>query len=332
MEYAVVRVVHNELGYVRPSGGKLAMRTESSYARENGFGHEEWNFDTTLTVNGLVYGYHYYRPAPRKQHELFTLFFVTYVRRRWALVGVYRNARYCIRGAPVTPAILRRKALNLHSLGFDLGQAWRELSTEQLLNKLRSEAESRRWAVNPDDIIVAPPELEVPSMLEFQKEFRRNFHETTATLITAADARVLEGLIGAPQHESRKKIRTILGDEPLDVDYEAVEGQPKLRAHLSRERDAKLTKLKKRSVLDAEGKLACEVCAFDFAAKYGRRGYEFCEVHHLRKISDAKGSVVTALRDLAIVCSNCHRMLHRGIPMPTLRQLAKEIHTAAETT
>jgi len=327
MEYAVVRVVHNDQGYVKPSGHKLGMRTESSYARENGFGHEEWNFNTSLTIDGEVYGYHYYRPAPRKQHELFNLFFVTYVHGRWALVGIYRNARYSPGGAPSSPAVLRKKALGLRSLGEDLGPTWRELSSGQLLEKLRPECESMRWAVDPDDIVVAPPELEVPLTLEFQNDFRGNFHETTATAITTADARLLESLIGAPQKKGKKTIKTIVGAALPDVDYQAVEGQPKLKAHLSRERDAKLTKLKKRSVLYAEGKLACEVCTFDFAAKYGRRGYEFCEVHHLKRLSDAKGRVTTALKDLAIVCSNCHRMLHRGVPMPTLQKLAKEMRS-----
>jgi 5-methylcytosine-specific restriction protein A len=53
------------------------------------------------------------------------------------------------------------------------------------------------------------------------------------------------------------------------------------------------------------------VCGFDFAGVYGPRGSNFCEVHHLKPLSDVHSEVETRLQDLAIVCSNCHRMLHR---------------------
>ncbi|MFN8627648.1 MAG: HNH endonuclease [Candidatus Binatia bacterium] len=60
----------------------------------------------------------------------------------------------------------------------------------------------------------------------------------------------------------------------------------------------------------ASGSLSCEVCGFDFEATHGTLGRGFCEVHHRTSLARS-GPVQTALRDLAIVCSNCHRMLHR---------------------
>jgi predicted HNH restriction endonuclease len=46
-------------------------------------------------------------------------------------------------------------------------------------------------------------------------------------------------------------------------------------------------------------------------AKYGSLGSGFSEVHHLRPLSQRKSNEPTRLEELSIVCSNCHRMLHR---------------------
>ncbi len=114
-----------------------------------------------------------------------------------------------------------------------------------------------------------------------------------------------------------------------DVDEEAIlarEGAPTMRWHLRRERNPKIIADKRRQVLAAnKGKLACSVCTFDFQKKYGKLGNGFCEVHHLRPLADAAGEIETRLADLAVVCSNCHRMIHRSRPFLTLEQLRSKI-------
>jgi predicted HNH restriction endonuclease len=67
-------------------------------------------------------------------------------------------------------------------------------------------------------------------------------------------------------------------------------------------------------VLRATGSLVCEVsgCGFDFFRTYGELGREFAECHHRVPLSLLAGVRETRLEDLAIVCANCHRMLHRG--------------------
>lgn len=116
-------------------------------------------------------------------------------------------------------------------------------------------------------------------------------------------------------------------EELPDVDrfMSGKEGNPRLVAHLKRERNQKLVKKKKQQVLDLTGKLSCEVCGFDSSSFYGELGEGFCEVHHLQQLSKTDGEVDTKLEDLAIVCSNCHRILHRETPMLTINQLKKAI-------
>lgn len=99
--------------------------------------------------------------------------------------------------------------------------------------------------------------------------------------------------------------------EIVDMSRTGAEGRRRLVSHLRIERNHALVELKKRSVLSATGGLSCEVCSFDFNV-YGALGSGFCEVHHRRPLSEATSEVHTSLSDLAVICSNCHRMVHRG--------------------
>lgn len=109
-----------------------------------------------------------------------------------------------------------------------------------------------------------------------------------------------------------------------DLPFFATEGSQKLVSHLTRERDKKIVDLKKQTTLATKGHLSCEVCNFNFARTYGHLGDNFCEVHHLVPLSSLKDeTVATALDDLAIVCSNCHRIIHRSTPPLTLQDLIK---------
>lgn len=110
-------------------------------------------------------------------------------------------------------------------------------------------------------------------------------------------------------------------DQLPDVDAKASEGNPRLVAHLQRERNSTIVKKKRTQVLAETGALCCEICGFDFKKVYGEHGKEFCEVHHLISLHKSDGIVETKLSDLAIVCSNCHRILHRVSPMPSISEL-----------
>lgn len=56
----------------------------------------------------------------------------------------------------------------------------------------------------------------------------------------------------------------------------------------------------------------CIICGFDFEAVYGSHGAGFIEVHHLRPVSTLhEPTKVDPKKDMAVVCSNCHRMIHR---------------------
>lgn len=58
----------------------------------------------------------------------------------------------------------------------------------------------------------------------------------------------------------------------------------------------------------------CKVCGFDFQKVYGDIGKGFIEAHHLQPYSELKLGEKRRLdleRDFAVLCANCHRMIHR---------------------
>ena len=101
-------------------------------------------------------------------------------------------------------------------------------------------------------------------------------------------------------------------------------------AHVVRERDKTIVLAKKRLVYSRNGALACEVCGFDFFARYGDRGRKFAECHHRAPFASSSDERETTVEDLAIVCSNCHRMLHRS-PEITVEQLRERLEDASQT-
>jgi len=57
-----------------------------------------------------------------------------------------------------------------------------------------------------------------------------------------------------------------------------------------------------------------EACSFNFQKVYGLRGKDFIEVHHLKPLSKLNLDFLQPTNpqtDLVVICSNCHRMIHR---------------------
>lgn len=117
-------------------------------------------------------------------------------------------------------------------------------------------------------------------------------------------------------------VHTMTGDAWDEVQsYSAKEGRVSYRYHRTLERDAKVVALRKQSALKAHGKLQCEGCGFDFAASYGPRGYGFIEAHHINPVHAMQEGDETVPDDLALLCSNCHRMVHKAKPWLSLHDL-----------
>jgi len=122
-------------------------------------------------------------------------------------------------------------------------------------------------------------------------------------------------------------LRTQLYQIPEETEdtavIEAQEGKVLYRLHKYYERDASIIRKKKQEVLQRQGKLCCQVCGFDFFQTYGPLGEFYMECHHTKPVSRMADNEKTKLADLALVCANCHRMLHRQIETLSIEQLRR---------
>jgi hypothetical protein len=123
----------------------------------------------------------------------------------------------------------------------------------------------------------------------------------------------LDGVAEELERLWRSHLTKLDYSDPYDEELAVCEGELEeaLRSH--RKREARLRSKKIAQVLRDKGKLECEVpgCGFDFLEVYGEIGRGFAHVHHLLPLDDPRRPSRTRLSDLAIVCPNCHAIVHR---------------------
>lgn len=148
------------------------------------------------------------------------------------------------------------------------------------------------------------------------------------------------GKVGIVSRTTFERIGTFIASisvvtpPPITSEYDidihspgASEGNRRLILHLVRERNQGLVQRKKKFAAS----LACEACLFSFSQRYGTGAAAYCEVHHLVPLAEAGQSTRTKLQDLAILCANCHRVVHMRNPPYTLdeiKQMLAHAHKA----
>lgn len=75
----------------------------------------------------------------------------------------------------------------------------------------------------------------------------------------------------------------------------------------------------------------CQACEFDFEATYGELGQQYIEAHHLiplASIPEGEEIPIDPKDDFAVLCSNCHRMVHRSDDVLTIAELRSVLGNA----
>ena len=188
--------------------------------------------------------------------------------------------------------------------------------SNELVEDLNSPA--HKWARKVKLIVKADPIESIPSPAYFN--FLLPNRGLTNPILNLRSKKVLSEpelrLEVWALFKSHFKSNDLWIDQELDElisAYSEFEGDKIIREHIKQEfnsRNYSIVKEAKREALKkGNGKINCECCAFDFFNVYGNHGYAFIECHH--KIHLSLGERITKITDLALVCSNCHRMLHR---------------------
>jgi hypothetical protein len=107
--------------------------------------------------------------------------------------------------------------------------------------------------------------------------------------------------------------------EPLQVFDENVIIQEGMKIIVEREIYTRSKQLRDYALkyYAEHGGLNCTCCDFNFSNFYGREiGDNFIELHHIKPIfqyqgDDLKKTITDAVSNIAPLCSNCHRMIHR---------------------
>lgn len=174
-----------------------------------------------------------------------------------------------------------------------------ELSVITKLLKLNETAWQIKSGHSSSDLMYFTGLLDWEIMLEFSEDYGR--------LKSYTDFWRAYGVVSESVFQDTKET-----SQPLGVE----EGRLLLQQHLKRERNTRIVHKKLQNTLSRDGRLICEACGFNFQITYGRLGEGFAECHHIQPLGALLGDesviVITMLDDLAVVCSNCHRMLHRG--------------------
>lgn len=133
--------------------------------------------------------------------------------------------------------------------------------------------------------------------------------------LTGESAKLLE-LIWYDDEYTPQSVQDYL--ELSEDDKAYAEGQQIVRTVKQRKRSRQLVEAAKAKFKDQHGHLFCEACGFDFGAFYG---IEYIEAHHKEHIASLEGERQSTADDLAMLCANCHRMIHAQTPPLTIEEL-----------
>ena len=125
-----------------------------------------------------------------------------------------------------------------------------------------------------------------------------------------------------------KLLRTVPLPGSVTFDLAEREGAP---VEYSVTRRGRSRRLRDEAIVLAKG--VCTTCRRDFSKVLGGLGACVLQVHHRRQLASWSSPRVTRLRDLAVVCANCHRIIHadpaRALRVEELQQMIRGHTTIA---
>ncbi|WP_187317135.1 HNH endonuclease [Hymenobacter puniceus] len=154
--------------------------------------------------------------------------------------------------------------------------------------------------------------------------YRTGIRITQGQYLTRCTALLYDVFLDALGLEAKAK--TAIDSERNNQEFQ--EGKRRLRESYFFTRNPRLASEAKRL-----RNYICEVCSFDFRRHYGELGSGYAECHHKNPLSERPEElwtegVMTSVEDVAVLCANCHRMIHSKRPALSIEKL-KQIWQAA---
>ncbi len=117
----------------------------------------------------------------------------------------------------------------------------------------------------------------------------------------------------------------IEADAQPEVEAEEIvgkEGRLLVRLHIYRERDRTFVRRVRKHYRSLDGgRLVCHACGSVPVEVYGPSGESCIEAHHKVPIEQLQPDSVTLVRDMAMLCASCHRVVHSEKPCLTVERV-----------
>lgn len=152
------------------------------------------------------------------------------------------------------------------------------------------------------------------------KSFARWAHSSRSNFRVLKGGELIRNTVGALRTRSVAAGDTSVG-QPEEDEAAFPEGRELFLKHRARERNSTVIQRAKSLFLEKHGRFFCEACRFDFEKVYGELGHGFIEAHHTIAVSTLSENSETKVSDIAMLCPNCHRMVHRRRPWLSMKDL-----------
>lgn len=304
MLYKYHRMAENFSDWRRPVAGRLGK--VGGYPGDTGFGHEDWNFARETWADGNYHLYLQGQPARTDRRETFQIVLGRYLNGRHLAVGFAENATYALSKLPAHLVAQRAKQLEDLDRQGELAGPLRGLTVAEKAAQMFADGDAYWVCVAPEDLIL----LEEPVPIQ-EKTVSGAYHRYQ-----------LKGL----DEIDYKSIRhSAFGSQiPVAQDEMAFpEGRMIARTHLHRERDSNLIReAKKLFRQNGDGKLRCEACEWPRHSKLegSPLADEVIEGHHDVPLAAPEYPGVTKVKDIRLLCPNCHRTIHRIRPWVSVEE------------
>jgi 5-methylcytosine-specific restriction endonuclease McrA len=188
-------------------------------------------------------------------------------------------------------------------------------------------------AVDPDDLYIQTNDLASPTRYtaadpRWREDFNKKLQLSAIPIL--ADYRGIGVPATPPAQIAENAYRPSAVDAPEPVAPEAEDNLEDFQHDEGLRSSAERSFFERNPDLSRRAKefygCVCQVCGFDFVRVYGEIGQDYAEVHHLNPLSERSPeewteAVRTRISDVAVLCANCHRMIHRRRPALSLDEL-----------